>query len=257
MPSSPPARRDGSRCVTAGFAGEPGGRGGRPLAGVRSRALAAAFGAPRGRAAVAALARRRARPPPGRRCSSSCGRPRPATRRRSCADAGATTVSTALRLYRLDGAAAARVLPGIRACHALRFTTVDRPAGTLSMTDFSDPLVPTEWWRTAIGVADLTPPGPGQGRDDHRFRRRPGSSGVRGAAESARAERAGAAADRRRPRNGGRIADRSRRERRRHRRDLPRGPAADAGMPRSARARSSRRATSSPAFSRRRAPAPA
>ena len=77
-------------------------------------------------------------------------------------DAGATTVSTSLRLYRIDGAAAATVLPGIRACHALRFTSVDRPAGTLSTTDFSDPLVPTEWWRTAIGVADLTPPGPGK-----------------------------------------------------------------------------------------------
>ena len=30
------------------------------------------------------------------------------------------------------------------------------------MTDFTDPLVDTEWWRAAIGVADLTPPGPGK-----------------------------------------------------------------------------------------------
>ena len=30
------------------------------------------------------------------------------------------------------------------------------------MTDFTDPLVGTEWWRSAIGVAGLTPPGPGK-----------------------------------------------------------------------------------------------
>jgi len=76
--------------------------------------------------------------------------------------AGATTVSAALRLYRLDDRTAARVLPSIRACRALRFTEPDRVAGTLTVTDFSDPLVPTEWWRTAIGVADLAPPGPGK-----------------------------------------------------------------------------------------------
>ena len=27
--------------------------------------------------------------------------------------------------------------------------------------DFADPLVPSEWWRAAVGVAGLTPPGPG------------------------------------------------------------------------------------------------
>ena len=76
--------------------------------------------------------------------------------------AGATRISTELLLYRIDSAAAQRVLPSIRACRALRFTSVDRPAGTLSVTDFSDPLVPTEWWRATIGVAGLTPPGPGK-----------------------------------------------------------------------------------------------
>ena len=76
--------------------------------------------------------------------------------------AGATTVSSSLRLYRVDGAAARKALPGIRACHALRFTSPDRRVGALSVTDFSDPLVPTEWWRAAVGVADLTPPGPGK-----------------------------------------------------------------------------------------------
>jgi hypothetical protein len=76
--------------------------------------------------------------------------------------AGATTVSAALRLYSLDSRSATRVLPQLRACEAVRLTTPDRPAGTLSVTDFTDPLVPTEWWRAAIGVADLTPPARGK-----------------------------------------------------------------------------------------------
>lgn len=76
--------------------------------------------------------------------------------------AGAVPISSTLRLYRLDDVAAVRVLPRVRACHAVRFAVPDRPAGTLSMTDFADPLVSTEWWRTAVGVADLTPPGPGK-----------------------------------------------------------------------------------------------
>jgi hypothetical protein len=76
--------------------------------------------------------------------------------------AGADEVSSTLRLYRIDADAATRVLPRIRACNAVRFAMPDRTAGTLSVTDFSDPLVPTEWWRAAVGVADLTPPGRGR-----------------------------------------------------------------------------------------------
>ncbi len=77
-------------------------------------------------------------------------------------EAGATTVAASLRLYRLESDAAAKVLPRIRACGALRFTAPDSIAGTMSVTDYTDPLVGTEWWRAAIGVADLTPPGPGK-----------------------------------------------------------------------------------------------
>ena len=54
------------------------------------------------------------------------------------------------------------MLPRLRACRAVRFAVPDRPAGTLSVTDFADPLVASEWWRTAIGVTGLTPPGPGK-----------------------------------------------------------------------------------------------
>ena len=76
--------------------------------------------------------------------------------------AGAVTISRSLRLYRLEADAAARVLPQVRACGAVRYASPDHVAGTLSVTDFSDPLVPTEWWRVAVGVAGLTPPGPGK-----------------------------------------------------------------------------------------------
>ncbi len=76
--------------------------------------------------------------------------------------AGATRISSTLRLYRLDDDAAARVLPRLRACRSVRFAVPDRPAGTLTVADASDPLVPTEWWRETIGIADLTPPGPGK-----------------------------------------------------------------------------------------------
>ncbi len=76
--------------------------------------------------------------------------------------AGAAMVSSHLRLYTLDERAAASVLPRLRTCKAVRYTGPDRPAGTLSTTDFADPLVPSQWWRAAIGVANLVPPAPGR-----------------------------------------------------------------------------------------------
>ncbi len=76
--------------------------------------------------------------------------------------AGAVTVSTPLRLYRLDGDAAESVLPRLRECGAVRYASPDRIVGTFSVTDFSDPLVASEWWRAAVGVVGLTPPGPGK-----------------------------------------------------------------------------------------------
>ena len=68
--------------------------------------------------------------------------------------AGATTVAASLRLYRVESNAAARVLPRLRACRAVRFTTPDSLAGTMTVMDFTDPLVDTEWWREAIGVTE-------------------------------------------------------------------------------------------------------
>jgi hypothetical protein len=85
-----------------------------------------------------------------------------------CADAvamsqaGAALVAPDLDLYVMPAAAAARLLPILRAHGALRFSGPDRHAGTASFADFSDPLVPTEWWRSAIGVAGLSPPPAGK-----------------------------------------------------------------------------------------------
>ena len=53
-------------------------------------------------------------------------------------------------------------MPPLRARGALRLSTPNRVAGSLAVKDFGDPLVPTEWWRAAIGVDTLTPPPPGK-----------------------------------------------------------------------------------------------
>lgn len=77
--------------------------------------------------------------------------------------AGATSVSAALRLYKIDDDAAGTLLPRLKDCGAVRFAVPDRPAGTLAVsTDVPDPLVSSEWWRAAVGVTTLTPPGPGK-----------------------------------------------------------------------------------------------
>lgn len=77
--------------------------------------------------------------------------------------AGGTLVAPSLGLYLLPNAAAERIVPILRASGALRLSTPNRQAaGTLAVQDFADPLVPTEWWRTAVGIDVLTPPGPGR-----------------------------------------------------------------------------------------------
>jgi subtilisin family serine protease len=81
-----------------------------------------------------------------------------------CADAvfvtgtGGKLVAPTLGLYLLPEAAAARIVPTLRARGALRFSAPNRLEGSLAVADFSDPLVPTEWWRAAVGVDTLTPP---------------------------------------------------------------------------------------------------
>lgn len=77
-------------------------------------------------------------------------------------EAGATSVAPALRVFRLPAGAARRLAPGLRARGALQTLEPDRTdVGTLASVDTPDPLEANEWWRAAIGIDGLTPPGPG------------------------------------------------------------------------------------------------
>ena len=76
--------------------------------------------------------------------------------------AGATVIAPSLDLYSLPEARAAEVIRGLRARDALRLAVPNRKAGSLAVQDFTDPLVPTEWWRHAVGVDALTPPPAGK-----------------------------------------------------------------------------------------------
>jgi hypothetical protein len=76
--------------------------------------------------------------------------------------AGATLVSSELRLFRISGERAARVLPALRARQAVRLTAPDSVAGSLAVRDFADPLVGQQWWRASLGLTTLAPPGPGK-----------------------------------------------------------------------------------------------
>lgn len=80
---------------------------------------------------------------------------------------GARLVSGALRLWSVPGSRTSDVLPTLRRAGAVAFAEPERTyraaavTTTRAATDYADPLVGSEWWRTVIGVVDLTPPGPG------------------------------------------------------------------------------------------------
>jgi subtilisin family serine protease len=75
---------------------------------------------------------------------------------------GARAVAAELRLYRLSTPSAARVAPVLRARGTAQTITADRSVGSLSTMQNEDPLLPEEWWRSAVGIDGLTPPGPGK-----------------------------------------------------------------------------------------------
>jgi len=76
--------------------------------------------------------------------------------------AGGTLVAPSLGLYRVPNTVAAQVVSALRTRGALLFSAPNRLAGSLAVEDFSDPLVPNEWWRVAVGVDTLTPPPAGR-----------------------------------------------------------------------------------------------
>jgi subtilisin family serine protease len=75
---------------------------------------------------------------------------------------GGTLVAPELRLFHVPRSVAGRLAPALRARGELQTLTTDGSAGSLTVRAADDPLVPQEWWRSAVGIDGLTPPGPGK-----------------------------------------------------------------------------------------------
>ena len=75
---------------------------------------------------------------------------------------GGTLVAKELNLWRLPADRAARALRSLRTSGSVAFAERESTyAVTVTSVAGTDPLVSQEWWRSAIGVEGLTPPGPG------------------------------------------------------------------------------------------------
>jgi subtilisin family serine protease len=75
---------------------------------------------------------------------------------------GAVPLAPELQLYRLPARKASALQTELGARGVLKSLTPDRPAGELEIAQTPDPLSGEEWWRAAIGIEGLTPPGPGK-----------------------------------------------------------------------------------------------
>ncbi|MBI4171234.1 MAG: hypothetical protein HY511_00595, partial [Actinobacteria bacterium] len=76
--------------------------------------------------------------------------------------AGGVLVAPELAIWRVRSDRARELAPRLRRAGVLATVEPDRIVRSLAAADFSDPLVPTQWWRSVLGIADLTPPGPGK-----------------------------------------------------------------------------------------------
>ena len=75
---------------------------------------------------------------------------------------GARQIAPQLALWRIRSARAARILPALMRAHLVRSVTPDRKLSPLrAANQYTDPLVPYEWWIPAIGADKFDPPGPG------------------------------------------------------------------------------------------------
>ncbi len=75
---------------------------------------------------------------------------------------GGTLISSALRLWKVPGAATASLVPRLIAARAVSVVEPDRRLlRPFESRDATDPLVPTEWWIPKIGADTAVPPGPG------------------------------------------------------------------------------------------------
>ncbi len=85
----------------------------------------------------------------------------------SCAEsaalarAGAEQIDAKLRLWRLEPAAAASLLPGLERRGAVTEAQREKSYEAAATSVTPDPLQVEEWWRSQIGVDGLEPPGPG------------------------------------------------------------------------------------------------
>lgn len=72
---------------------------------------------------------------------------------------GGTELVPELRIWRIRSEA----VPRLSAAGVVRFSRPERVFSTLGLaTQATDPLVPSEWWRPAIGADELDAPGPGK-----------------------------------------------------------------------------------------------
>lgn len=78
------------------------------------------------------------------------------------AAAGGRLVAAELALWRVPAARTPALAARLRALGALRLVAPDRRAGTFDVTPITDPLVPGQWWRAAVGADQVEPPGPGR-----------------------------------------------------------------------------------------------
>ncbi len=75
---------------------------------------------------------------------------------------GGTLVSSALRLWKVPGAAAAGLLPRLVTAGVVSAVEPDRRMlRPFERRDVTDPLVSTEWWIPHVGADTVVPPGPG------------------------------------------------------------------------------------------------
>jgi hypothetical protein len=77
-------------------------------------------------------------------------------------EAGGTRVAEELDLWKLPARSAAQTLRTLEASRSVAFSQRETTyVVSVSSVAVSDPLVPQQWWRSAIGVDGLTSPGPG------------------------------------------------------------------------------------------------
>lgn len=75
---------------------------------------------------------------------------------------GAVLISGRLAIWRLSSEAARRLLPQLVRDGLVRAAGPDRPLQPLGHISAGDPLIPDQWWLSAVGATAVEPPGPGK-----------------------------------------------------------------------------------------------